>query len=71
MKWQPIDTAPKDGTRVILFYGGRDKSDEGQIYTASWCPYFNGWEADCIDGFYGATPTHWQPLPEPPNGPPA
>lgn len=23
MRWQPIETAPKDGTRVLLHYAGR------------------------------------------------
>lgn len=65
--WQPIDTAPKDGTDVLLF--------NGHPRVGSW---FDSWEYDSwhpeakeTGGWimYGGRvihPTHWQPLPEPP-----
>jgi hypothetical protein len=48
--WQPIETAPKDGTRV-LFCGTA-------IYIGC---YANGqfWDSNA----YRASPTDWQPLP--------
>lgn len=75
-EWQPIETAPKDGTRVLVSYpleGG------WQIYLAAWerknssfIGRFEGWYID--RAHYALTcitkkvhfPTHWMPLPEPP-----
>lgn len=53
--WQPIESAPKDGTRVLL-------SKLGAMHTAF---YRNGgWE--CGNLHYFNSPTHWMPLPAPP-----
>jgi hypothetical protein len=57
MGWQPIETAPKDGTSVLLF--DRD-------YGIATAAYFNGWQ-DSYSNFEDAT--HWMPLPEPPSAP--
>lgn len=79
MKWQPIETAPKDGTKVLIV------NDEGAIDVAG---YFEQWNESkefvrtakdgdvyrtlreecgywCTDTAY--CPTHWMPLPEAPN----
>lgn len=53
--WQPIETAPKDGTEILAFH--RD----GQS-VAFWD--LNMWME--ANGEYRVTPTHWQPLPAPP-----
>jgi hypothetical protein len=75
MKWQPIETAPKDGTRVILFrptarswaqiITGKFNLD---IYASKMRPY---WDTDIaiLEGKSATrsnAPTHWMPLPEPP-----
>lgn len=64
--WQPIETAPKDGT-PILGYGVWDfKRDDGNqqwIYVIAWCSRRNEWieaEGECYQDF---GPTHWMPLP--------
>lgn len=80
--WQPIETAPKDGTEILgwredcgvllirwtscsefLTDSELDKMDEGTAYREDWF---------CADFVQGArlegeeAPTHWLPLPEPP-----
>ena len=58
--WQPIETAPRDGTLVLAWHphwGGPDAvrcSSRGQ-WTADWLPT--------------CAPTHWQPLPAAPEAP--
>jgi hypothetical protein len=56
--WQPIETAPKDETRVLIF-----TPIEG-ISTASFA-YGDQWD-DGINIPPLPTPTHWQPLPAAP-----
>ncbi|MGI9292383.1 MAG: DUF551 domain-containing protein [Pseudomonadales bacterium] len=60
--WQPIETAPKDGTWVLL--GG---CEFGYIIqTARWYDWgVQGWEWGDYSN-RGFKPTHWMPLPEPP-----
>ena len=63
MKWQPIETAPRDGTYILLF--GRHSRRGGLIQiTARW----GGGDWESADDGYGAyiIPTHWMPLPDPP-----
>jgi hypothetical protein len=70
-EWKPIETAPKDGVAVLAFC----PSDSPQVVALrhmSGCDD-GGWSMwayvdevlndVCPDG---ATPTHWQPLPETP-----
>ena len=70
MNWQPIETAPKDGTPVIL----RDEKEECKA-AMRWVKSHKRWEGQYI-GIMGpirimwdesyCKPTHWMPLPEPP-----
>lgn len=70
--WQPIGTAPKDGTPVLIW-------DSGRLHEARWEPMRWNREDDDMTGAwairwaeidsYGVTPdepTHWMPLPDPP-----
>jgi len=75
--WLPIETAPKDGTRILLFR-------EGQQYVGRWYPVYETWgvAAQREPGEWGSFtsigecrvgqvkfwdgPTHWMPLPPPP-----
>lgn len=64
MNWQPIETAPKDWSTLILFNGE-------EVFTG----YYS-----CADGGHDCwmeeqgmdsdrvTPTHWMPLPAAPTG---
>lgn len=60
-EWLPIETAPKDGTHILLW----QRSQENQIYEgwyaclALWEGWQDSWDSE-------PEPTHWQPLPKPP-----
>ncbi len=59
-KWQPIESAPRDG-KSILVTDGYDVCDA----------YFRGgdwWQYQCGDDWYSTSinPTHWMPLPDAP-----
>ncbi len=79
--WQPIETAPKDGTDILVMCdiwpgtksGRAEECDSINTYVAGW------WEDDEGGGgawicYMAATlnpecpvePTHWMPLPLPP-----
>lgn len=68
MDWQLIETAPRDGTSILL-WDGRSVFEGG--WFDSWYGDESGacWMAANLDEEYGAAvfPTHWQPLPPPPN----
>jgi hypothetical protein len=74
-EWQPIETAPRDGTWIIV--AGTSKVDPD--YNVLFSEYGDDavgmsiakWDArqwrDQWDDYYGPDcPTHWMPLPEPP-----
>lgn len=70
-EWQPIETAPRDGTWILICQYG---CSEPSRLVAS---FDDGWGADgwwlCCDGknpelpLRGPEPTHWMPLPKLPN----
>jgi hypothetical protein len=74
--WQPIETAPKDGRDIIVMYihietpivhaafwlEDEDATEETGWWTYDWSEV----SRTKMDEHY--TPTHWMPLPEPPNG---
>lgn len=78
-RWQPIETAPQDGSAVILCWAidaAGDLIDWTEspttagvfVQVASWCED-QGWVvyADMIsDPELHFDPTHWMPLPLPP-----
>ena len=66
-EWQPIETAPKDGT-VFVSWAPDELHSEGGY----WCLLY--WEGKNYSAFVeywdgeppGAEPKHWMSLPEPP-----
>lgn len=64
--WQPFSTAPKDGTEIL---GYRDNGlDENNFLIMAYDKTYNQWWANG-EGHLDADemPTHWMPLPAPPN----
>lgn len=60
MNWQPIETAPKDGTRILGYQPAAPASVE-DINIVAWDS--GRWHDD---EWYCYTITHWMPLPAPP-----
>jgi hypothetical protein len=54
-EWQPIETAPKDGTEVLVL--GHERIRVAINRGRGWLT---------VPGAWAVTPTHWQPLPTPP-----
>jgi hypothetical protein len=52
--WQPIETAPGDGSRILIC------TESGHVLIAGWAVKLN------VSGWWNDNPTHWMPLPEPP-----
>ena len=65
LEWQPIETAPKDGTRVLLFVPPYGPSTGHYKDRSNWGPSASNWYAHAALN-KEAEPTHWMPLPEPP-----
>jgi hypothetical protein len=84
MSWQPIDTAPKDGSEILILTtvgatqarfapGEWHDYPEGREYSGpAWVCCDDQWNIeieDCgKDGMHHGMATHWMPLPEGPNG---
>lgn len=69
--WQPIETAPRDGSFVLLW--APDYADRPGL--GQWCEVVAAWSSDIgtMDDGPGILtdecdgPTHWAPIPEPPH----
>lgn len=68
--WQPIETAPKDGTRVLLWFEWHDLPVVGDFRYGRWwsvhslggnLAYPNGMDWEEV-----MKPAYWRPLPAPP-----
>jgi hypothetical protein len=76
-EWQPIETAPKDGTDIIAMY---IHISTQIVHAAFWMSCVEGLDDPEDEGWWTydwsevsrtkmtgwMTPTHWMPLPEPP-----
>ena len=71
--WQPIETAPKDGTEILLYGPGVLLSDgRTSMYARAqhvgWAHEVDGHlEWATRDPSVTCRPTHWRPLPSPPS----
>lgn len=71
MQWQPIETAPKDGTWVLIAGPSGYSTTPLRAEVGRYYPQFrplNPWQTHADDAFTdgGPGPTHWIPLPEQP-----
>ena len=64
-QWQPIETAPRDGSEVLVCRAAT-KHFGSYCVVAAWWGNTKGWCVD--DPMYPLhfEPTHWMPLPAPP-----
>jgi hypothetical protein len=77
-EWQPIETAPKDGTSILIAGGTFDTNDEAYgnmpfegVSIARWRlsmigDHWQGEDCQAHDVWYVHKPTHWMPLPSRP-----
>lgn len=75
--WQPIESAPKDGTPVDMWvirkheHGGQDERRRPNVTWGKICntltgDVYNGWQG--LEDLYAEIiPTHWMPSPQPPS----
>lgn len=70
--WQPIETAPKDGTVILLMGPSGYANIPYRAHVGYWQNYVmrpgGDWRNHSDDWFMddGADATHWMPLPPPP-----
>jgi hypothetical protein len=69
MTWQPIETAPKDGTAILVRVPNYAYDSSETMTVVRWrheCWELTRGGSYAEDHDLNATPTHWMPLPEPP-----
>lgn len=67
IEWQPIETAPKDGTEILAFDPVADKCDVCYMQRSRiWSTQSDGEYGPDDDEFQATRATHWMPLPKPP-----
>ena len=64
-EWKPIDTAPKDGTRILAFWPDSGDGVDNEAEARTWWEN-DRWENPWGSSLYDPPPTHWMPLPPPP-----
>ena len=58
-EWRPIETAPKDGVFVLI-------TDGDVVQIGYYEDHLMAWRSDADQCRLWSDPTHWQPLPAPP-----
>lgn len=67
IRWKPIDTAPKDGTTILVYTGPCCYVAKQNVIPVHWSGWGGGvWENSTSGGKLSADPTHWMPLPPEP-----
>ena len=65
-EWQPIETARHDEGVTIIVGRGGGRLKETYSATAKWDSTFEQFQPEW--GAFKLEPTHWMPMPEPPEG---
>jgi hypothetical protein len=64
--WQPINTAPRDGSTIIAYLpanaGRQPRQDLVAVFWDSKCGWATAYSGACVD----AEPTYWMALPDAP-----
>jgi len=64
--WQPIETAPRDGTAILAAWNMLYKAKRWTVQPVVFL--YGGWlHSWDEDEELPLEPTHWMPLPQPPN----
>ena len=69
MDWQPIETAPKDGTVIDLWIHYPEHDRNARAADVRWNADVGEWQHGNFhlgQYMHRPTPTHWMPLPPPP-----
>ena len=69
--WRPIETAPRDGTRILLRSTLKVSEGSWGVCRPQWDGYRAGggnetWRAPDTKKLFGGVVTHWMPMPLPP-----
>jgi hypothetical protein len=72
-RWQPIDTAPKDGSKIDLWVRFEERNTATRCADSSWDEEAGDWHLGpgsyrAKQYVYGVFPTHWMPIPASPTG---
>jgi hypothetical protein len=67
--WRPIATAPKDGSAILSWPAQSAFTGDDTIsYVVRWSDWKEAWIEASGEEYDTFHPTHWMPLPEPPEG---
>jgi hypothetical protein len=67
MQWQLLETAPQEGTKLLLWARFDTPADAAASVVIGRYDYSFGW-VTASPGVIPIVPTHWMPLPEAPLG---
>ncbi len=64
--WRPIETAPRDGTHILVF-GPSNSKNKTYMDVCAWPNNWDGMWPVAYMAYAAGEPTHWMPLPSPPS----
>jgi hypothetical protein len=66
LEWQRIETAPKDGTALLGYFGSTAGEEPPDMAVTKFNAESDAWISTEVPFEEFDTPTHWMPLPDPP-----